>query len=189
MLTIAYLPISDNVRAVTHDDYEIDVGALTWFDLEDFDEIGDKLTLTVLFKRNPDGTFQERPIDLMIIRTSRLRGTPSIEGLVDLAMYHEQNINRSIRDKVYENKEGSQMSLLFFNDRLPGETGDEKNTTIRIKIDYVVNNVNEEESMNLTSIIVIILVVVAVIGLLALGVFLFKRKIKERYSFFNTSHS
>ncbi|MEA3558900.1 MAG: hypothetical protein U9R75_06555, partial [Candidatus Thermoplasmatota archaeon] len=50
-------------------------------------------------------------------------------------------------------------------------------------------NVNEEESMNLTSIIVIILVVVAVIGLLALGVFLFKRKIKERSSFFNTSHN
>ncbi len=180
-------PVSQKARAASHD-IDLGPGAPYWFDLEDFDEKGDQLTLTVLFLKKPDGTFQERPIDIMIIRSSRLRGTPTVDALLDLAMFYQKDVNRSIRDREFKNTEGAQMSILLFNEKQPGEVEDQ-NSTVRLRVDYFVDNVEREGDSNIMGILIIIVAALLIAGLLVLGVIFLKKKIKERSAFYNTDQS
>lgn len=187
-LTIVVIPEA-GADTQTHN-IDLSPGAPFWFSLKDFDSEGDILTMTVLFLKKSDGSFQERPIDIMIIRSSRVRGTPTVEALVDFAMYYEQDVNRSIRDKEYEHDEGGKMSLLFFNDRLPGDDFiDDQNKTVKLRVDYEVTNVAKDEGANLVLIIIIMVIIIALIGLGILGFLFLKKKLKERSTFFNTDAS
>jgi len=175
--------ISIPSKAVTFDPLEIPPGAPRPFTLQDLDKKGDVLTLTVVYKKNPDGSFQERPMEIIILETSQANRNPKIELARNLSVHTWPDVEQRIEDK-FVNTRDTQMSLVFFNEWRPGDDDDWENATLRIRVDYKVENAGEGDSVNYLTIILVVLIIVIGIAVGVLGFLWIKRRVRDASTFF-----
>ncbi|MFW3145250.1 MAG: hypothetical protein ACMUIE_00380 [Thermoplasmatota archaeon] len=163
--------------------FEVPYGVPMWFELKDFDEKGDVLELEIVYKNNP--SIAERPIQMFIIESSRVYGTPRLEDVEQFAAYHSNFTVRHVKE--YKNNKDAQMTILFFNEKMDGDDlKDEANTTIEMRIVYDVRNASTEEDSSLLMILLVFFLVLIVIGLLVLGFFFIRRRLRDSTSFFSS---
>jgi hypothetical protein len=182
IILLSHIPIQ--AEAITYDPYEIPPGAPRWFPLIDFDEKGDQIELQIVFKLKPNGSFQERPIDILILESSKAKRNPSIEIARTSAIYIKEDVETRL-EVVIENTMNAEMSLLFYNEQQDGDLENWDNATVKIRVDYQVTNVEKNES-NLLLIIILVLLILITVGLLiGIGFFLLKRRMKAARTFFS----
>ncbi len=186
ILAIAAVP--ETSEAVTLDPYEVPPGAPRWFPLDDFDEKGDLLELTVVYKKTSNGSFQERPIDVLIVESAKARRNPTIEFAKNDAIFINEKLDRIDRE-IIENPRNSEMSILFYNEQQDGDLDDWDNATVKIRVDYSVTNIENNE-VNVPLIIIFVILIILIVGaVIALTYFLLKRRIKDTRTFFNPEAS
>lgn len=187
ILTVLFIIISllpSPVKAITYDPYEIPPGAPRWFSLQDFNEKGDRIELQVVFKLTSDGNFQERPIDVLILESSRARRNPSIDGAREHAIYIKEDVGTRL-EVVIENTMNAEMSIIFYNEQQDGDLENWDNATVKIRVDYEVFNAEKNDSNILLVIILVLLIVVTIAMLIGIGFYFLKRRMKDARSFFN----
>ncbi|MGA1848000.1 MAG: hypothetical protein ACMUHB_01545 [Thermoplasmatota archaeon] len=179
--------ISIPSRGVTFDPYEVPPGAPRPFSLEGLDKKGDVLKLTVVYKKNPDNTFQERPLEILIMETVQANRNPNIELARNLSVHSWPDVEQRLEDS-YVNTRNAQMSLVFYNEMRPGdsEEGNWENATLKIRVDYQVEEGAGEDSADYLMIILVILIVAIVIALGILGFFWVKRRVRDANTFFTS---
>jgi hypothetical protein len=151
------------------------------------DKKGDVLKLTVVYKKNPDNTFQERPLEILIMETTQANRNPNIELARNLSVHSWQGVEQRLEDS-FINTRNAQMSLVFYNELRPGDTeeGMWENATLRIRVDYEVEEGSTEDSANYLVIILVILIIAIVIALCILGFFWIKRRVRDANTFFSS---
>jgi hypothetical protein len=149
------------------------------------DKKGDVLKLTVVYKKNPDNTFQERPLEVLILETVQANRNPNIELARNLSVHSWPGVEQRLEDS-FVNTRNAQMSLVFYNEMKPGDSdeGNWENATLKIRVDYEVEEASVEDSANFLMIILVILLVAIAIALGVLGFFWVKRRVRDANTFF-----
>ncbi|MGA1820602.1 MAG: hypothetical protein ACMUHU_06305 [Thermoplasmatota archaeon] len=187
LFLLASVPIPSD--AVSYDPYEVYPGPYPrTFNLEDFNQRGDKLELTIVFKKTENGSFQERPISVVILDSSTARRNPELEQARTDAIFIRENVVNRLEltggDSIV-NPKNSEMSILFYNELQDGDLDNWEASAVRIRVDYTVINKTEEESNFLLVLILGLLIVLIVAVGIGLGYFALKRRIKASRTFFN----
>jgi hypothetical protein len=183
MLTIVFFPAGSE-GAVTLDPYEVIPGTIIWLDLIDFDHKGDELTLTITFKGTSSEDYESRGIDLLILDKSRAEKTTKIEIAEPRAIWVKKNVSTRIEEKIRNPTDGKK-SIVFYNPLQTGDEFDWDNSTVRIRIDYEVENSKEDEGLDILPILLASLIVVIILVLISMVVIYFKRRSKDARTFFN----
>jgi hypothetical protein len=181
MITLAFLPAEN--EALTVDPYEVYPGTL-YLPLVDYDEKGDTLSLTITFKGTSSEDYQPRGIDILIVEESRARRTTRMEFLEGEAVWIRKNVTLRVEEEI-TNPTNSEKAIVFNNPVREGDNDDWDNATVRIRIDYEVNNKQEEDGMDFIPILVAIVLVIVILVLISMVIIYFKRRSKDARTFFN----
>ncbi|MBN1389229.1 MAG: hypothetical protein JXA22_01155 [Candidatus Thermoplasmatota archaeon] len=188
LTVLSSLSLPSPSEAISFDPYEIPPGAPRWFDLEDFDEKGDLLELTIVFKKTSNGSFQERPVDILILESYLAKRNPSIERARSDAIFIRENVETRLEltgDDSIVNPKNSRMSILFYNEQQEGDLENWDEATVKIRVDYsVVNTVKEESDLVLT-LVLILLVIIIIAVMIALTYYMIKKRVRDTRTFFN----
>ncbi|MGA1872612.1 MAG: hypothetical protein ACMUHY_02980 [Thermoplasmatota archaeon] len=187
ILLLASVPIPS--EAVSYDPYDIYPGPdPRWFELQDFDRRGDRLDLTIVFKKTENGSFQERPISIAIMDTTTAKRNPPIDRARSEAIFIRENVVTRLElvggDSIV-NTRNTGMSMLFYNEIQDGDLVNWEESAVRIRVDYTVINKTEEKSNLLLILILVLLLILILGGLVGLGYFLLKRRVRDSRTFFN----
>jgi len=185
--TLMVMMIPSHSEAVSYDPYDIPPGAPRWFDLEDFDRKGDRLELTIIFKKTENGTPQERPISFFIVRTD-LRNKESIDNVRNEAFFIRENVatrQEFVAGDSIVNPDNRGMTIVFYNEQQDGDREDWDAAYVKIRVDYDVINKIEEKSNLLLILILVLLIILIVAGGIGLAYFAIKRRVKDNRTFFN----
>jgi len=187
LFLLASLPIPSD--GISYDPYEIYPGPYPRsFNLEDFDQRGDKLELTIVFKKTENGSFQERPISVVILDSSTARRNPELEQARTDAIFIRENVMNRLEltggDSIV-NPKNAEMSILFYNELQEGDLDNWESSAVRIRVDYTVVNKTEEESNFLLILILVLLIALILVVGIGMGYYALNRRIKASRTFFN----
>jgi len=172
--------------AITRTDYEVYPENLHRFDLIGFDEKGDVLHLTIIFKRTSDSgsEMDVRPIDIMIIEKSL--SIQNIDNTIaeQEAMYKLKNVSQRIEKDIECLRDG-QKTICFYHPKRDGDDVDWENSTVTLRIDYDVKETRSQSGFDWVKWTIILLVISVVIILIVTVIIFIKRRTRDKRSFFN----
>ncbi|MGA1794192.1 MAG: hypothetical protein ACMUHM_09590 [Thermoplasmatota archaeon] len=188
MSTLLVMMIPSHSEAVSYDPYDIPPGAPRWFDLEDFDQKGDRLQLTIIFKtRTENGTPQERPISFFIVKTSLLH-KENVENVRKEALFSRENVatrQEFVGGNSIVNPVNGGMTIVFYNEQQDSDRENWDAAYVKVRVDYDVINKTEEESNFLLILILVILIIIILVVGIGMGYYVLNRRIKASRTFFN----
>ena len=171
--------------AITHDNYEVPPGAPIPLKLEDMDKKGDVLKLTIVFKGTSSENFVPRAIDIVILDKSQADRIPRFEIAKQQGFFVRENVSVRFEEEITCPSDG-QKSIMFYNHMKEGDQDDWDNATVKIKIDYHVENVKEESGPNILKWVIVFFLTAFAITAIVLSVLYFKRRSRDARMFFDT---
>ena len=175
ILIIMLLSLPAPARGITYDPFDVPPGGPWFFELSDFDEKGDQMELQVVFKLTGNGSFQERPIDIVVMEFSKVRRNPSLEAARTDAIFIEEDVETRL-EVMIENTKNARMSIGFYNEQQEGDLNDWDNATVKIREDYEVFNAEKSESNVVLVIILVLLILITIALVIGIGFYFLKRK-------------
>ena len=193
VLTVAFITsISyDSDGKVTIDPYEVPPETMIPLTLSDFDFKGDVLKLTIVFKEIFTEDYIPRGINILIVDKTLADRSPKYETAEAQAIFVRTNVSTLMSVDV-ENTRNGKKSIMFFNplqdgDIDPDDSGAWENGTVRIRIDYTVINVAEDEGMNILPIVMVFAIIITIAIMIMATIMFFKRRSKDVKTFFDST--